>query len=289
MTGLRIHAICIALNEEDFIIEFLKSMYSFCSGISIITQYDRDYYGKTVVPDHTVDYVLNFPDPESKIHLVARRYNDETASRNHEMMSILCDGSKGIKPHAVSLNTVKQFFEPPDYFLIADADEIYDVATLPAIIDYLKIKRPGAMRVSAYEYGFNWNMRVPEDVWLHHQFGFVKAGVLFEERRVITWNEYRIKKLLKFLRVKDTYSNSILGYLDCPREVGMFHHGAYVRRNKEKMIEKMAKHSHPENHDPAYLRKVLNQKYVFVPTEQLPFNIKTGTWPKAFFENTPLR
>lgn len=285
MSGLRIHAICIALNEEDFIIEFLKSMYAFCSGISIITQYDRDYYGRLVIPDETVKHALNFPDPESKINVVARRYNDETASRNHEMMSVLCDGSKGIRPHAVSMAQVKHFFEAPDYFLIVDADEIYDVETLPGIIDYLKIKKPKAMRVSAYEYGFNWNMRVPEEVWLHHQFGFVKAGVLFEERRVITWNEYRLKKLLRFFKLKETLSNPILGYIDCPQEVGMFHHGAYVRRNHAKMIEKMTKHSHRENHDPGYLENVLKQKYMLIPTAQLPVNIRTGNWPYEFFKH----
>src|SRR4051794_31458039 len=117
-------------------------MYPFCSGISVITQYDRDYYGKKVVPDNTVRYALDFPDPQDKVHVIARRYNDETASRNHEMMSILCDASRGIKPHGVSIEKVKQFFEPPDYFLVVDADEIYDAETFPAIVQYLKEKKP---------------------------------------------------------------------------------------------------------------------------------------------------
>jgi hypothetical protein len=107
---MRIHAICIALNEEDLIVELLKSMYPFCSGISVITQFDRDYFGKKVVPDNTVNYALDFPDPEGKINVVVRRYNDETASRNHEMMSVLSNASKGIKPHAVSLDKVQRFF-----------------------------------------------------------------------------------------------------------------------------------------------------------------------------------
>ncbi len=285
MNTLKIHAICIALNEEDFITEFLKSMYPFCSGISVITQYDRDYYGKPVIPDSTVKYALEFPDPEGKINVVVRKYNDETASRNHEMMSILSDASRGIKPHGVSLKQVRNFFEPPDYFLIADADEFYDVETFPAIIDYLNEKKPKAMRVSAYEYGFNWNMRVPPDVWIHHQFGFIRAGVMFEERRVITWNEHRVKKLLSFLNLDIKLSNKLLGYIDCPKEVGMFHHGAYVRRNKEKMIEKMNKHSHSENHNPDYLKKILEQKYDFIPTDQLPSNIKNGNWPQEFWGN----
>jgi hypothetical protein len=282
---MRIHAICIALNEEDFIVELLKSMYPFCSGISIITQYDRDYYGKKVVPDNTVNYAHNFPDPEGKVHIITRRYNDETSSRNHEMMSILSNGSQGIRPHGVPLEQVKNFFEPPDYFLVVDADEIYDVETFPAIVDYLKAKKPKAMRVSAYEYGFNWNLRVPLDTWVHHQFGFVKAGVMFEERRVISWNEYRIKKLLSKVKLNQKISNNILGYIDCPMEVGMFHHGAYVRRDRQKIMEKMSKHSHPENHDPEYLEKILKQRYDYVQKEQLPKNIREGNWPAAFWDD----
>lgn len=283
---MRIHAICIALNEEDFIVEFLKSMYSFCSGISIITQYDRDYYSNKVVPDNTVRYALEFPDPDAKIHVITRRYNDETASRNHEMMSIMANASKGIKPHAVPLDHLNHFFEPPDYFLIVDADEIYDIETFPAIVEYLKAKKPKAMRVSAYEYGFNWNLRVPPEVWIHHQFGFVRAGVMFEQRRVITWNEYRLKKILSFLKISPKLTNGLLGYIDCPREVGMFHHGAYVRRNKQKLIDKMKKHSHPENHDPKYLENILSQKYQFVSAEELPINIREGKWPREFWDES---
>ena len=281
---MRIHAICIALNEEDFIVELLKSMYPFCSGISVITQYDRDYYGKKVVPDNTVKYALDFPDPAGKVNVITRKYNDETASRNHEMMSVLCDASAGIQPHGVPLQQVKNFFEPPDYFLIVDADEIYDVETFPAIVEYLSEKKPKAMRVSAYEYGLNWNLRVPPDVWLHHQFGFIKAGVMFEERRVINWNEYRLQKLFSILKLNKKLSNKVMGYLDCPREAGMFHHASYVRRDQQKMMEKMSKHSHAQNHDPAHLEKVLTQHYDFIPKSQLPINIREGNWPAEFWD-----
>ena len=35
---LRLHAIIMALNEEIFIENQLRTLYSFCSGISILTQ-----------------------------------------------------------------------------------------------------------------------------------------------------------------------------------------------------------------------------------------------------------
>jgi hypothetical protein len=65
----------------------------------------------------------------------------------------------------------------------------------------------------------------------------------------------------------------------------MFHHGAYVRRDKQKIIEKMSKHSHPENHDPKFLEKILKQKYDLIPTEELPVNIQKGEWPSEFWNN----
>lgn len=69
-------------------------------------------------------------------------------------------------------------------------------------------------------------------------------------------------------------------------DVGMFHHASYVRKDKQKMIEKMSKHSHPQNHDPAHLEKVLAQKYDFIPTVELPFNIREGNWPIEFWGNS---
>lgn len=280
---MNIHAIIIALNEEDFIYETIKALYPFCSGLSIITQYDRDYYGKLVEPDATVRLVLSYPDPEGKIHLVIRRFNDETASRNHEMNAVIFDASKGILPHGTPINNIKSFHKKPDYFLICDADEIYDVESLPSIIDYLKVKKPNGMRVSAYEYYHNWNCRVPANIYVHHQFGFVKAGIFFCQRRVITWNELRFKKLLRLIKMPASISNFFWNFIDCPREIGMFHHAGYIRRDNKKMSEKLSKHSHLENQQPGFLKNAINQTFEYVPTIKLPSNIREGNWPNNFF------
>ena len=280
---MRIHAIIIALNEEDFIPETIKPIYNFCSGISVITQYDRDYYGKLVKPDMTVQKVLNYPDPEAKIHLVVRRYNDETASRNHEMNALLFDASKKIQTHGVDKELVAAFHQPPDYFLICDADEIYDEATLPQIINYLKKKKPNAMRVSGYNYYLSWNRREPREKYVHNHFGFVKAGLYFEQRRVLNWNESRLNKLGSKFGLPNMGSK-FYNFIDCPWEVGMMHHAGYVRKNKEKLVEKMAKHSHLEAHPPEFLEQVLKQEFEFVATDSLPKNIQCGEWPESFFE-----
>jgi hypothetical protein len=284
MSALRIHAILIALNEEDFIEENLKVLYPNCSGISVITQYDRDYYGRIITPDDTAQKVLSFPDPERKIHLVVRRYNDETASRNQEMKALLFDASKGIQSHGVPINEIREFHQPPDYFFIVDADEIYDAATLPAIIDYLSVKKPRGMRVSSFEYAWNWNRRMPLEVYVHHPFGFIKAGILFTQRRLISWNEYRLRHVLQKCRLNPNLAVPFFGFIECPVEVGVFHHACFIRRNKEQMIEKMKKHSHLENHDPERLEDILRQQYQFIPTNNLPLNIQHGKWPVEFFE-----
>lgn len=281
--SIKLHAIIIALNEEDFITETIKPLYKYCSGISVITQYDRDYYSKPVKPDNTVNMVLNYPDPAGKIHLVVRRYNDETASRNHEMNALLFDASKKIQPHGVDRELIAGFHQPPDYFLICDADEIYDEDTLPQIIEYLKKNKPNAMRISGYNYHLNWNRREPREKYVHNHFGFVKAGLFFEQRRVLNWNESRLNKLGAKFGLSSPGSK-FYNFIDCPWDVGMMHHAGYVRKNKEKLIEKMTKHSHLEAHPPEFLEQVMKQEYEFVDTTDLPVNIQNGDWPVNFFE-----
>lgn len=282
---MNIHAIIIALNEEDFITETIKPIYELCSGVSVITQFDRDYYGKAVIPDSTVKKVLEYPDKKGKIHLVMRRYNDETASRNHEMNALLFNAAKGIIPHGTEINSIELFHKKPDYFLIVDADEIYDIDTFPAIIDYLAQKKPRAMRVGGHNYFISWNRREPKEKYVHNHFGFVKAGLFFEQRRVLNWNESRLNKLGSIVG-RSHLGSKIYGFIDCPWEIGMLHHAGYVRRNKEKLLEKMAKHSHLENHDPKFLQQLLAQEYDFVAKERLPRNIREGSWPSDFFETS---
>jgi len=285
---MRVHAIIIALNEEDFIRETLKPLYRHCSGLSVITQYDRDYYKTAVAPDATVQHVLSFPDPEGKISLVVRRYIDETVSRNHEMAAWCSMPHRGVLPHAWSKQELACSYARPDYFLIVDADEVYDADTFPHIIDYLKRTRPNGLRVSAYEYGRTWNRRVPAATYLHHQFGFVKAGLLFESRRVITFNEQRLIKLFQMLRLSKLCGGlpaRLYGFRDCPREIGMFHHAALLRKSRAKLLEKIRKHSHREEHfTQTWVDEILKQPYDFVPTESLPLNIQSGDWPAEFFE-----
>lgn len=283
--GLKIHAICMVLNEEPFIVELLNALYPFCSGISVITQYDRDFYYNHIIPDATVNLVLNYPDPEGKIHLSVRRFNHEAAARNHEMLSILANPlKKNLTPqNGVSMDKVNKFYSTPDYFLIVDADEIYDLKTLPLIVAYLNSKKPRGMRVTSYTYKYTWNQRIPLSVINHTHFGFIKAGLLFQHNRVITWNESRLNKLFSYIKLPN-FGTKLYGFINCPIEVGVFHHGAYLG-GKERLMEKFKKHSHQDIvKTEGYFDKIDKLPFDFIPTEQLPENIKKGKWPKNFFD-----
>jgi hypothetical protein len=281
----RIHAICLALNEEVFIENTLRTLYPFCSGISVLTQYDRDWYGKPVEPDGMLQRVAQFSDPEGKIHLVLRRFPDEAAARNMEMYSLLARPHRGTQSHGRDWRDIASFHEPPEYFWIVDADEIYDPETVPAILDHLAKLRPRGMRVLGHNYVRTWNRRVPVDEVRFCHFGFLRAGVMFENRRVVSWNESRVAKLLGLLKLPD-FSAKLWGFVECPAEVGVFHHGCWLG-DDGRLKSKSVKSSHQKDWDPGYGAQIDAIRTVRVPTAQLPRSIREGTWPEGWIERGP--
>lgn len=262
----------------------LNSLYPFCSGISILSQYDRDWYGNRVQPDKTVEHVLSYPDPEGKVRLVIRRWKDEAVARNHEMLSVSSDPHNGVQYHGASGEKIKDFHSTPDYFLIVDADEIFDTESFGSIIDYLKFKSPRGMRVTGYQYLWTWNQRIPIDIVHHNHFGFIKPGLLFTKRRRLTWNETRLQKVLHVLRLPDI-SSGVFGFHDCPIDVGVFHHGCYLG-GKDRLKKKFAKHSHQGDEVNKKLRSSLDSiPYEYVKTSELPRNIREHPWPESYIDD----
>jgi len=284
--SLKIHVICLALNEELFIAEVLKPLYPFCSGISVISQYDRDWYGKPIHPDKTASIVLDYPDPEGKIHFIVRRNIDEAATRNQEMLALQNRCARTITPHGGGTKEeVLEYHSAPDYFLIVDADEIYDINTLGNIIDYLDLKRPQGMRVLGYNYVRTWNRRVPSEVVHFQHFGFIKPGILFDMNRVVSLNEQRLIRLCAKLKLPNIASR-LYGFIDCPEEVGVFHHACWIGDN-ERLRKKVTVSSHAQTWDVSFAEWVDSLKAVYVPTEELPQNIQEGVWLDHFFEHHP--
>jgi len=283
--SLRIHVICLALNEELFIAEMLKPLYPFCSGISVISQYDRDWYGKPIYPDQTANIVLNYPDPDGKIHFVVRRNIDEAATRNQEMLALQDRCARNITPHGGGTREeILQYHSAPDYFLIVDADEIYDVNTLGSIIDYLDSKRPKGMRVLGYNYVRTWNRRVPSEVVHFQHFGFIKPGILFDMNRVVSLNEQRLIRLSSKLKLPN-FASRLYGFIDCPEEVGVFHHACWMGDN-ERLKKKVTVSSHAQTWDVSFAEWIDSLNAVHIPTEQLPQNIQEGAWANHCFEHS---
>jgi hypothetical protein len=279
---LRIHAIVLALNEEVFIGNQLKTLYPFCSGISVLTQYDRDWYGRRVKPDRTAQIVADFPDPEGKIHLVVRRWLDEAAARNSEMLALATRPDRRIMSHGRPIESIRDFHRAPDYFLIVDADEFYDPASLPKILQYLDVKRPRGMRIYGYNYVKTWNRRVPINIVRFCHFGFLRPGVRFKMRRTVSWNESKCAKVLQACHLPDI-SARLWRFIECPPEVGMFHHGCWLGGH-DRLAMKAAKSSHREMNHRDYAADVSRITFEHIPSHQLPCNLQPTAWPLDFFD-----
>ncbi|MCS4086114.1 hypothetical protein GGQ10_000913 [Salinibacter ruber] len=275
----------MALNEEVFIEEQLKTLYPLCSGISILSQYDRDWYGKRVEPDSTIERVLQYPDPAGKIHCVVRRWRDQAAALNMEMEALSSEPHEGIDSHGSSIEEINNLHDTPDYFLIVDADEFYDPDTFGDILEYLADRQPRAMRVKGLMYKGSWNRRVPEEEVEFCQFGFVRPGILFESVRQLTWNEHRLSKFLNILRLPD-FSSRLFGFVTCPEDVGVFHHGCWLG-DRERLAEKHRKSAHRWADSDEYTESILEMPTEFIKTEELPRNIREGNWPEEFLEQEP--
>lgn len=278
---LNIHAIILALNEEIFIKAQLDAIYPFCNHVSVITQYDRDWYGHAVTPDKTANIVLNYADPQGKINLIVRRLPDEAAARNMEMLAFNKKSYKHTLSHGRPMEDIASFHQAPDYFWIIDADEMYDISTIPAILNYLDEKSPRGMRITGYNYIRNWHQRVPRSVVDFTHFGFIKPGVLFEQRRTVSWNQSRLSKLFKLMHLPDA-SNKLYGFISCPESVGVFHHGCWLGDNK-RISEKFSKSSHKESQD-FETDSVDRIAFQHITFNNLPVNIQTAAWPNGYID-----
>lgn len=297
---IRVHAICLALNEEVFIDDQLKTLYPFCSGISVLTQYDRDWYGNRIAPDGTITRVLSHPDPDGKISLVVRRWRDETAARNHELIALSSRADRGVVPHGGAVDEIRRFHEPPDYFLIVDADEFYDVDTLGQVIEYVAATRPRAMRMHMHNYTRTWNRRIPKNEAPTCSFAFVRPGVLFQKWRIISLTEFalsgfvvnnqrwqwtRKQRILHALGLPRLIS-SAYHFSVCPAEIGVVHHAQWVG-DSNRIRAKLNKSGNQLHNCAQFIEILENSPTIFIPNEDLPRNVREGRWPEHFFDHSP--
>lgn len=289
MKTIRVHAIILALNEEDFIYNCIDAIYPFCSGISVVTQYDRNWRGEMLAPDNTVTKVLSYPDHEGKISLIVRRHIDEAIARNSEMSSIAMQGRFSVNPHDATGTQIKVKYASPDYFMIIDADEIMDGETIPDVFAWVSQRGARTINMYGYEYARTWNERVPADYFMNYRTVFMKTGNYFQARRIASLRSMSIAALFRRLRMPQSTVNRILGIATVPKEVGVFHHGALIK-SPEKLAMRAKNHSEKTDYGHAdNWRLGRGQATERVEFLGLPRSIREGSWPSSFFTSDVTR
>ncbi len=290
----RVFAIYVTLADSPFIEASLESVYPFAARIFVLTGHDRTWDGSRVAPDSTLDRVIDFPDPDSKICVIKMWCPDEALARNWVMHAAQYPAQHEIRPQWVTQEEIDRWIEPPDYFWIVDGDEIYDPDTVPDILDYVYRSGANELLVWSYVYFKSWNYRVEEP---QPFTAFVKAGRYFETLRSL-----RYPRILRYLnavpRIGPRVFNKIVGRKFVPIEVGYFHHPAYVG-GTERIARKLQHSGHRSAVIPRWVEDVWEKwtpettdfhptlpsafhRAVYVPDEELPRIITRRTWPTGF-------
>jgi hypothetical protein len=289
-----VHAIYAVLDEVPLFRASVASIYPFVSGITVITAHDRDWMGAPRAASSLVATILaRDVDPERKIDLIVTSEINEARARNRAM--------DYAAPRARSVRVVRQHdhdpgFAPPDYFLIVDADEIYEAADLQRLIAYVARDRRRVYRVPCVRYFKRWNYRIAGYEWA---FAFVRADWRIRHIRGRRASFGR-RALARLPGVPVTLRSALRGFVDIPPEVGVFHHGSYVGP-RSRIEAKLGSFGHTHEVDPGWLTRVYDQWSVettdFNPafpglfpsaeritTDALPVEIAGRAWPAEYLE-----
>ena len=121
----------------------------------------------------------------------------------------------------------------PDYFLIIDADEIYEGAALERLKEYASRHRRPFYRVACVRYFKRWNYRIDGLEWL---MALVRSDRRLPYLRLRKVNLVR-RAAARVPGVPRGMRAMLRGFDDVPSDVATFHHGSYVgprRRIEEK-------------------------------------------------------
>lgn len=274
----KLNVICIYLNDAPFVEAMLRSVYPFANEIVFVTQQDRDFHGRTVLPaDDTSQKILSFPDPGNKIRLGVRRFFDADPSvtqaemRNWGMYTL---GSKC------------------DYWWVVDTDEIFDGADVERLDDWLGSSRPWGARIPTWHYFKSWNYRV-STFDERGQIGILKHGQRFRKRR-----RARPGILDHLISLPTRFGPA--RYPVVPKDVCVVHHGDYVG-DDQRILKKLTCNGHRDEFDKNWFANIW-QKWTpetrnfnpivphhfpsadYVPTGSLPAPIRESRWPDGWME-----
>lgn len=283
-----IHAIYVALGEVDLLRNSIDSIYAHVAGITIVTTYDRDWLGAPRADDGVADLVLSRSiDPEHKIELLVLNETNEARARNRAM-----DAAVGRqRRHRVRRQHGADVDRPPiGYFLIVDADEIWESDDLNRLVAHASQDRGAWFRAGAYRYFKRWNYRIAGLEW---------STVLVRSDQRFTWLRNRPVARARLLAARAPWppriSTWLRGYADVPESVAVFHHGSYVGP-RERIAQKLKGfgHQHEVRHrwledvydhwDPSStdFHPVVPERFAatcVIRTDQLPSAVRSGFWP----------
>jgi hypothetical protein len=288
----RIHAIYAVAGDHDLFRASLRSIYDQVDGVTVVTGYDRDWSGAERSSAGLVADLLDGDlDPERRVQLIVERETNEARSRNRAM-----DFAAGsVRSRRVRLQSEHdQMLQPPDYFLIIDADEVYEEGAIDRLREYVTEHPRAIYRVGARRYFKYWTYRV---TGLEYSISLVRADVRLPYlRRLVVPVPRRAVARIPALpaRARDL----ALGFHDVPPDVAVFHHGSYVGP-RDRIVGKLASFGHAHEVAPGWLERVwdgfdpamrdFNPAYpgVFAACEEiapddLPVEIRQHAWPVGY-------
>lgn len=289
---LRLHAIYLVLGDAAFLEASVRSIYEWVDGITVVTTYDRDWCGKTRPPDDAVRMVLErLFDPDRKIDLIIASETNEARSRNRAMdFANPTHRSRRVrKQHAGDLPLPQ-----PDYFLIIDPDEIYDVDGVQRLAEYASRDRLPIYRVAAHRYFKRWIYRVDGFEW---STALVRADMRLKSLR--NWEPAFWRRVARAAPGLSPRARSrILCIADVPPEIVVFHHGSYVGP-RERIVAKLASFGHAAEVRRGWLEAVYDRwtpasrnfnpvwpelypSAEEIPLSALPPAIRESTWPDGY-------
>ena len=276
---MRLTAIMLLFKEQSFIEASIRAIYPLVDSICCATQRDRNYVGDAIEPDHSIETLLNIPDPENKIRLVVQR--DLRDVPGHESEARLRNAAMALDPKA-------------DYYLIIDSDEIWTASVLQEAWEYVRKTQWAGYRVSSHTYFRAWNYRIVEPGDGYRPFVFLRRGFQFHHHRTIEWRgPARWKEYLRKGRKPKTV------YL--PPHLRL-HHGSCVG-DDARILTKLKNYGHADQIDPTWFDRVwknfhpgirnihyypnqghLYESLITIPTAELPEEVKRCSWPEGWIE-----
>jgi hypothetical protein len=291
---LRVHAIYAALDDVALFRASVASIYDHVDRITVITTHDRDWKGQPREPSALVSTILGRDlDPLRKIDLVVSSETSEARSRNRAM--------DYAAPRSASLRVKREHdgdpsYQVPDYFLIIDADEIYEGDDFERIVGYVARHRRPIYRVPCVRYFKRWNYRVEGYEWA---ISFVRSDQRLPYLR--TRRAALPRRLVaRIPGVPRTFRERLRGFVDIPPEIGVFHHGSYVGP-RARIEAKLVGWGHAADVTPRWMETVydpwttdardfnpvfrgLFPSAVEVDVASLPIEIASQPWPAEYLE-----